>query len=61
MKYLKIGMNRHYYSVAYKRYRNEIIKENLSYILSGIVIIIVVIIIGNQIWKRKKNLIEKED
>lgn len=40
MKYLKLGMNREYYSIAFKRYRNEILKENLGYILTGGTILI---------------------
>lgn len=29
MKYFKLGMNQRYYSIAYKRYRNDFLKENL--------------------------------
>lgn len=35
MKYLKLGMNREYYSVAYNRYRSELLREYLPYIFSG--------------------------
>lgn len=35
MKYLKLGMNREYYSVAFKRYRSELLREYLPYVLSG--------------------------
>lgn len=35
MKYLKLGMNREYYSVAYNRYRSELLREYLPYVLSG--------------------------
>lgn len=38
MKNLKLGMNREYYSIAYKRYRDDILKKNLGYILSGILL-----------------------
>lgn len=34
MKYLKLGMNREYYSVAFKRYRSEILKEHLGTVLT---------------------------
>ena len=30
MECFKTGNNRQYYSIAYKRYRNEILKENLT-------------------------------
>lgn len=42
MKYLKLGMNRDYYSIAYKRYRNSVLRENANYFLTGIVILIVI-------------------
>lgn len=35
MKYLKIGMNRDYYSIAFKRYRGEILREYLGPVLTG--------------------------
>jgi DNA-binding beta-propeller fold protein YncE len=34
MEYLKLGMDRSYYSIAYKRYRDDILKENLGSILT---------------------------
>ena len=34
MVYLKRGMNKSYYSVAFKRYRNAILRENLGLILT---------------------------
>jgi DNA-binding beta-propeller fold protein YncE len=40
MKYLKLGMSKTYYSIALKRYRNEILKENLGYILTGVVVVV---------------------
>ena len=39
MKYLKLGMNREYYSVAFKRYRSEILKAYLGYVLTGAVVL----------------------
>ncbi|MDR0293991.1 MAG: NHL repeat-containing protein [Oscillospiraceae bacterium] len=38
MKHLKLGMNRTYYSIAFKRYRNNILKANLGYILTGVIV-----------------------
>lgn len=41
MKYLKIGMNRDYYSIAYKRYRSDILREYLGPVLTtGVVLAI---------------------
>jgi len=34
MKYLKLGMNREYYSVAFKRYRSQLLREHLSTVLT---------------------------
>lgn len=47
MKYLKLGMDQKYYSVAYKRFRNEVLKANLGYILTGLILLVIVLpIIG---------------
>lgn len=54
MKYLKLGMDREYYSIAFKRYRNEILKDNLSYVLTGLVILLV-ILWAFKIYKKVKN------
>jgi len=53
MKYLKLGMSRDYYSIAFKRYRNEILKDNLGYILTGIVVLIAALKIGSIVKRRK--------
>ena len=37
MLYLRRGMNREYYSVAFKRWRNVRLRNNISFILSGVV------------------------
>lgn len=47
MKYFQLGKDQEYYSIAFKRYRNEILKQNLEYILSGVI----VITIGSKIYK----------
>lgn len=43
MKYLKLGMNREYYSVAFKRYRNELLKEYMGPVLTAAAVLLVVI------------------
>ncbi len=45
MMYLKRGQNRDYYSVAFKRYRNEVLKENINYILTGVIVLIIAIVL----------------
>lgn len=53
MKYLKLGMSRDYYSIAYKRYRNNVLKENIGYFLTGIVVLVIALN-GAKIVRRKK-------
>lgn len=40
MKYLKIGMNRDYYSIAFKRYRSDILRAYLGPVLTGALVLI---------------------
>ncbi len=54
MKYLKLGMNREYYSIAFKRYRNEILKDNMNFIMTGILVLCVGIYVFKRIWRKKK-------
>lgn len=53
MYYLEIGMARDYYSIAFKRYRNQILTENLSWILTGVAVLFVVYY-GYKGWKKRK-------
>ena len=55
MKYLKLGMNSEYYSIAFRRYRNELLEANLSIILSVLAVIIVGLVVFFRLRKRKKN------
>lgn len=59
MKYLELGMARDYYSIAFRRYRNEMLTSNANYILSGAVILIVAIKIFIS-FKNKRKGIKKE-
>ena len=54
MDYLELGMSRSYYSIAYKRYRNNIIKEHFNLIF-GAIIILLVVFIGSRLYKKHKN------
>lgn len=40
MKYLKIGMNRDYYSIAFKRYRSDLMRTYMAPVLTAIVVIL---------------------
>lgn len=55
MKYLRIGMNRDYYSVAFKRFRSQILKKYMGPGLTGIVILAVGIKLSIEILERRKN------
>ena len=45
MKYLKLGMNREYYSVAFKRYRNELLRKYMGTALTTIAVAVVAILV----------------
>ncbi len=53
MEYLKLGMNREYYSIAFKRYRDDMLKENMAYVLSGGLLLVIALFIRKAIKKRK--------
>jgi DNA-binding beta-propeller fold protein YncE len=59
MKYLKLAKNRKYYSIAWKRYRNEILTENLGAILTGIIVIIALVILYRKFLSDKIKLRRK--
>ena len=53
MKYLKLGMDSDYYSIAFRRYRNQVLADNLSYIFTGIAVVIIAIVVIVRIRSRK--------
>ncbi len=53
MEYLKLGMDREYYSIAFKRYRDDILKDNLGYILTGGMVLVIVLFIRKMIKKSR--------
>ena len=52
MKYLKLGMSRDYYSVAYKRYRNAYLTEHASVFLTLLILVVIAIYVVNILKKR---------
>lgn len=54
MEYLEMGMSRQYYSIAYRRYRNEFLEENLEWMLTGLVAIILAVFVFKKVKNRKK-------
>ena len=53
MKYLKIGMNRDYYSIAFKRYRSELLRQYLGPVLTGTVVLICGIWLFSKLRQRR--------
>lgn len=51
MYYLKMGVNQEFYSIAYKRYRNEILRENMGGVLT---VLLVLVVGGYAVGKIKK-------
>jgi hypothetical protein len=49
MRHLRLGMDRTYYSIAFKRYRNDILKNNLGIILTVVVVAALALYIWNTI------------
>lgn len=60
MKYLRLGNSRKYYSIAFKRFRNQFLKENLGVIMTGVIVLIVAYWIVMTILRRK-NIIKKKE
>lgn len=57
MKYLELGMNRDYYSIAYKRYRNNILIDNASIFLTGLAVLILLLIGLKKIRNKRKGVL----
>lgn len=52
--YLRRGMNRAYYSVAFKRWRNEAMRENISWLLTGAVALVILLIVLLKVVKPRR-------
>ncbi|MEG6614596.1 gluconolactonase [Pseudoclostridium thermosuccinogenes] len=59
MEYFKLGMDREYYSIAYKRYRDDILEDNLGYILTAIVVLTILKIVVSQARKANAGKAER--
>lgn len=51
MKYLKLGMARDYYSVAYRRYRNDFLTKNANIYLTVIIVAIILVVVYKNLKK----------
>lgn len=58
MECFRIGNSKQYYSIAYKRYRNEILKENMGTILTTIIVLVILWAVwsklGKKLWKKRR-------
>lgn len=54
MEYLELGMNRKYYSIAWKRYRNELLAKNMNIIMTVVVVLIIAWVVYRKLRKKKK-------
>jgi hypothetical protein len=54
MEYFKLAMDREYYSIAYKRYRDDILKDNLAYVLTTVLVLAAAFLTRNAIKKYGK-------
>lgn len=57
MKHLKLGMSREYYSIAFRRFRNDVLKKNASVFLTVLLVLIIGLVVWNKLKKKGK---EKE-
>lgn len=53
MHYLELGMNRKYYSIAFRRYRNEILSQNMSLIMTTVIIFIILFVLYKKFLRDK--------
>lgn len=58
MKYLKLAMNRKYYSIAWRRYRNELMAKSIGPAFTVIAVVIIAVLVYRKILKKK---IERSD
>ena len=54
MYYLKMGVNQSFYSIAFKRYRNELLRDNLGWILTVALVVIFVGVGAKKILKSRR-------
>jgi tetratricopeptide (TPR) repeat protein len=59
MEFLRKGMSVQYYSIAFKRHRNDILKENLNMVFT-LVALFIAAVVAFKLFKAYKNRIERE-
>ena len=61
MQYLRMGMDRHHYSIAFRRWRNDILKENIGWILTFVVVGIFGYVVIHTVVRRRKEKNEADE
>ncbi len=54
MLYLRRGMNRAYYSVAFKRWRNETLRDNISWVLTLVLVLVALGLVYAKVIKPRR-------
>lgn len=54
LTFLRRGMNRAYFSVAFKRWRNEMLRDNISWVLTAVIALVILLIIWKKLIKPKR-------
>ena len=60
LQYLELGMNRTYFSIAFRRFRNDVLKDHLGWILTTSIILLAVWVVIKKVAKRGKKNDEPE-
>ncbi|MCL2078451.1 MAG: NHL repeat-containing protein [Oscillospiraceae bacterium] len=60
MEYLKKGMDKQNYSIAFKRWRNDILKENIGWILTAALCTITAFTVVRVVLKKRKGSVQDE-
>ena len=61
MQYLELGMDRQHYSIAFRRWRNDMLKENIGWILTVIVGGIFGYVIIRTIVRRRRGVVTSDE
>jgi tetratricopeptide (TPR) repeat protein len=59
MQYLRRGQDRTFYSIAFRRYRNDVLKENMGWILTAVVALAIGIPVTVAVVRRKRGKVEE--
>jgi len=60
MRYLELGMDKAHYAIAFKRHRNDVLKDNINWMLTALILVIVGYIALRAVIRRKKGQIKEE-